>query len=655
MQPVVQRLHERFLELGLRGKITVVLIVVALLLGAAVFAITGLVARHFAIEHGQEVHFLGFLLPVFGLMGIVIIALIIPLARFSARLISTPLLQVVAAAESIAASGRPTGELSISRNDEFGRLSAAFNIMIQRLGESYTELEQRVAERTREYEESQHEAQKAGNLLREAVQHVAVGFTIYDENDRLAICNEAYLRIYEESRDLIAPGATFEEIVRKGAERGQYQAALGNVDAWVKQRVVQHQSARGEAIEQKLGDGRWLLIIEHRTPSGYIVGNRIDITELKNTSEALREHSDQLNTIFDLSRDGFVSFDANRRVKYISPAFLRMTGLTTEDILGLDEDAFSARIARECLPEASFPGLPALRAEEKVGSGGTAEERRRSIELAGPGKRVLQVGLRHAEGGAVSQILTFRDITHETEIDRMKSEFLSHAAHELRTPMASIFGFTELLLNEEFSAEERRDFLSTIHRQSELLISIVNELLDLARIEARRGKDFVIEPVELGTLLGEIVAGFRPPAGRDGPRILNTVRPCVVRADRNKLRQAVGNILSNAYKYSPGGGPVEIEVMDSPCDDAPAAKNSHGVRVTDHGIGMTPEQRARICERFYRADASGHIPGTGLGMSIVEEIIDLHGGSIDIISQPGEGTQVTFWLPSFACDSTEPQ
>jgi signal transduction histidine kinase len=102
-------------------------------------------------------------------------------------------------------------------------------------------------------------------------------------------------------------------------------------------------------------------------------------------------------------------------------------------------------------------------------------------------------------------------------------------------------------------------------------------------------------------------------------------------------------VLSNAYKYSPDGGAVDIGLIESSGDgDVPPRI---GIRITDHGIGMTPEQLARVCERFYRADTSGKIPGTGLGMSIVKEIVELHGGELEISSEVGTGSTVTIWLP----------
>jgi len=552
-------------------------------------------------------------------------------------------------------AGDFTHRVPVQGNDELAETALAFNQMAQQLGES-SELVR--AENIKRLQ-AQQAAEESGSLLREAVSSIAQGFTIYDRDDRLVHCNEAYLRFYEASRDLIVPGNTFEEIVRKGAERGQYAEAIGNIDAWVEQRVAQHQHANGEVFEQRLADGRWLLIVEHRTPSGYIVGNRIDISERHAAEAAIRDRTEQLKAIFDLSPDGFLSFDAAHRIKYVSPAFTRVTGLLEIEMIGLDETSFSERLAKLCVPDARFSGVAALRTMTKVtgsgtpgvGAGGTAtaetKEHRQMIELAGSGKRVLEVGLRLSQAETVSQILYFRDITHETEVDRLKSEFLSHAAHELRTPMASIYGFTELLLSQEFDDADRADFLGTIFRQSELMISIINELLDLARIEARRGKDFSIAAIDVHELLHEVVAGFKTPGGRPSPQEPAADGSLWISADRKKLAQAISNVISNAYKYSPGGGAVDIDLVlpilapPSPNDSAAALV---GIRITDHGIGMTPEQLSHVCERFYRADASGKIPGTGLGMSIVKEIVELHGGKLELASKVGAGTTVTLWL-----------
>jgi signal transduction histidine kinase/HAMP domain-containing protein len=362
--------------------------------------------------------------------------------------------------------------------------------------------------------------------------------------------------------------------------------------------------------------------------------------QLEQSQAATRDRTEQLNAIFDLSPDGFVSFDAGLRVSFANLAFLRMTGIEAGDIVGLEETEFSTLLAGKCLPEAAFPGVASLR----EGEAGVPAVRVRHclIELAGPGHRVLEVGIRLSQAENVSQILYLRDVTHETEVDRMKSEFLSTAAHELRTPMASIYGYSELLLMSDFDENERKEMLSTIFRQSELMASIINELLDLARIEARRGKDFVLERLALQELVSEAVAGYKLPDGRDAPLVQASSEALLVRVDRKKIQQALLNVLSNAYKYSPRGGAISVSFLQ----EVHHSVGRFGIEVRDHGIGMRPEELARVFERFYRADSTGKIPGTGLGMSIVREIVEIHGGEVNVASQLGEGTTVTIWLPA---------
>ncbi len=160
--------------------------------------------------------------------------------------------------------------------------------------------------------------------------------------------------------------------------------------------------------------------------------------------------------------------------------------------------------------------------------------------------------------------------------------------------------------------------------------------------EIRRGKDFVFAKLDIGQLISETIAMYKVPADRGAPLVSLPANTCFVKADRSKMIQVINNVLSNAYKYSPDGGDVEIEVSEN-AERADAG--FIGIKIKDHGIGLTPEQLVRVCERFYRADTSGVVPGTGLGMSIVKEIIELHNGHVEMVSQNGTGTAVTLWLP----------
>jgi len=367
-----------------------------------------------------------------------------------------------------------------------------------------------------------------------------------------------------------------------------------------------------------------------------MIGVNYDITDRKQSESALTERMEQLNGIFALSPDGFVSFDDAQRVKYISPAFTEMTGLNVNEIAGIDESQFAAKMAALCIPSKTFRRLDELISLTTMEA--SKKPRRELIELKVPAGRILEVSLRTNQNLSVSKMLYFRDVTYETEVDRMKSEFLSHAAHELRTPMSSILGFSEVLLAIELDAPTQRDLLETIHRQSLWLVEIINALLDLSRIEARRGQDLTIIAVDIAELARDTLTNM--PVADERWKIILDPPPSAILAlaDITKLRQVLNNIISNSIKYSPQGGEIRIAFITSP--------GKAGITVSDQGIGMTPAQILHYGDRFWRADVSGNIAGTGLGVTIVKEILSLLGGSLEVSSQPAQGTKVTLWLPA---------
>jgi len=370
-------------------------------------------------------------------------------------------------------------------------------------------------------------------------------------------------------------------------------------------------------------------------------------SEARHAAETLmRDRKEQLNAVFDLSPDGFVSFDSRHCVKYINPAFAEMTGMGHTALEGMDEHDFSAWLVNLCDPTAPFEGFEVLR--KRISK--DPADGQQVIEITSPRQRILQVQLRVSDSSTVSHILYFRDITHETEVESMKSDFLATAAHELRTPMASIFGFSEILLAQDHDEESRKEFLGIIHKQSKLMVDILNELLDLARIEARRGKDFLFAQICLQDLLVDLVKAFQCPPGRPAPLLEAPDRLIYLMADAGKLRQAILNVLSNAYKYSPEGGAVAIVVGIT---EQPGQAPLVSILIRDQGLGMTAAQVAQVGTRFYRADASGKVPGTGLGMAITKEILEHHKGHIAIQSAPGEGTEITLFIPGKSEESVK--
>ncbi len=331
----------------------------------------------------------------------------------------------------------------------------------------------------------------------------------------------------------------------------------------------------------------------------------------------LTERNEELTTILSLSPDGIVSFDAAGHVTETNPAFLAMTGWSRGGLIGLARDAFWARLGElgHC-PEPQAGAATSLR-------------------LQRPRPVVLECRVVGPPAGA--QVAYFRDITEADELDRAKSRFVATAAHELRTPIAVITGYAELLQAIDPPAGQRGEILATMRRHGDQIAGIVSELLDLARIEARAGRDFTMIRQPLAPAVRRFIDTFRVGEYARVPTLEGDIGDAEVFVDADKFCQALSNVIANACKYSPAGAPITVRLV--------TAGGEAGVRVEDRGEGMDEETQRRIFERFYRAESAASTAGTGLGMSIVKEIVDIHGGRIEIESAPGEGTSVTLWLP----------
>jgi len=371
-----------------------------------------------------------------------------------------------------------------------------------------------------------------------------------------------------------------------------------------------------------------------------------DLSDLNSAMDELIENIGIFRTILDNAPVGVIAFDHNHFVKWFNPALPLISGLQEASFSGLDETRFLALLSS--LSDQSDISLSARPAKLDLNSflqdGNTFDDlpTNVTIALAGRTSRSINLSRRETNASKLPVIYFIRDVTEEIASERLKSEFLAIAAHELRGPMSSILGFSEILLNLSPSKEEETEYLGFIHEQTLLMTQIINELLDLARIEAKQGMDFVMTDVFLFDLISETAKAFQPPKGREPVRIKGDNRDLVILGDYAKLTQVLNNIISNAYKYSPDNSSVAIEILSGT-----KTNNTHkvGFCVTDQGIGMNAEQTRRIFEKFYRANPASDTPGTGLGMSIVKEIIDLHKGEIEIVSNVGSGTSITVLFP----------
>ena len=267
------------------------------------------------------------------------------------------------------------------------------------------------------------------------------------------------------------------------------------------------------------------------------------------------------------------------------------------------------------------------------------------FEVAGTGRvfRGYTSPVSNPDGTFAGRVWTLREVTADRELDRMRDAFVATVSHELRTPLTSISGFLEMMQEEEHGlGETGRRYLDVIRRSTERLHSLVEDLLLIAQIEAKR-VELQLAPVDVAELLALAVEAIRPSANDKGVELeFVTDHPPLVQGDSNRLTQVLDNLVSNAVKFTNDGGKVTVSIRGD--GDAGGLR----LEVADTGIGVPAEEQGQVFSRFFRASTATQlaIPGTGLGLSISRSLIEQHGGTIVFESAEGEGTQVVVTLPS---------
>ena len=230
------------------------------------------------------------------------------------------------------------------------------------------------------------------------------------------------------------------------------------------------------------------------------------------------------------------------------------------------------------------------------------------------------------------------DITEERHLQRLKDEMLSAVSHEMRTPLTAMLGFVEFMLENEVSPEERRDYLETVHKETERLNELISNFLDLQRLQAQL-ENYQLETVSIAEMLSEAGHLFALASRVHHIRVECPPEISPVQGDPKRLQQVLKNLLSNAIKYSPGGGEVVLRAVQR--------RGVVIISVEDQGLGIPPQDLERIFERFYRVnDSDRRIPGgIGLGLALVREVVKAHGGQVWVESRLGQGSTFFFTLP----------
>jgi signal transduction histidine kinase len=250
--------------------------------------------------------------------------------------------------------------------------------------------------------------------------------------------------------------------------------------------------------------------------------------------------------------------------------------------------------------------------------------------------------MRHDEFGRLA--VSFHAMAEQLkQLDRLKAEFVSVASHELKTPINVIIGYLQLLQENVYGdlTPKQREICLTLASQAQALSRLVKQLLDVSRFEAGGGK-LELRPVKLGAFLAELETTFRVLAIQRGIRFhvdRGSRLPDQVVWDEDRMSEVLGNLLSNAFKFTERGGTVELSVA--------AANDAVQMRVRDTGAGIPAENVPYIFEKFFQADnqASASAKGTGLGLAIAKSIVTAHGGTIDVASTVGSGTMFSIALP----------
>lgn len=348
--------------------------------------------------------------------------------------------------------------------------------------------------------------------------------------------------------------------------------------------------------------------------------------ELVEANFGLNEAKNRLESVLFAMEEAVFAGDENGRVSLMNRAAQIIAfGVSHQDAAG--------RMLNEVIPHREF--------EEKLKeTRASGQTQALELELDAPDSRTFAVvitPIKDLEGYLTGLVVVLRDVTRFKELERMKISFLNTVSHELRTPMTSIRAFSELMQKKQVAQEKMSEWAGIIFEEARRLGRLIDDLLDVSRIEAGKKLSINRRSVEILPLIRKTAALFQKDAATHPLNIEAEKGPETAELDPDRLEQILANLLSNAIKYSPKGGPVTLRL-------SPLENGWLRMEVADSGVGLTEVDRLRIWDKFYRAESKENvgIGGTGLGLSITRYLVEQHGGRVGVDSQLGKGS--CFWL-----------
>jgi PAS domain S-box-containing protein len=485
-------------------------------------------------------------------------------------------------------------------------------------------------------------------LLRDAIESISEGFVIYDADDRIVLCNDAYRALYPYSADMMIPGARFEDILRSSARFNRNVNARGREEEWLAERIHQHHNPH-EPFESQLEDGRWLLISERRTSSGGTAGLRVDITALKRVQQSLHESQQRLDRTQQIAHIGTVERDLRTKEVVWSDETYRIFGVNRDSYIPSAENLLAL-----VHPEDRARMTAALYRSDEAHAGSTVKYR--VVRPNGEVRTIFsQANTAIDERGQPLYIsVAMMDITEKELADDRQIELetqLRHSekltalgtlaggiAHDLNNTLVPIQALSKLALAALPTDAPLHDDLDSIHQASIQARDLVRQILAFSRKEV-----VVEEPTDVAARLREVlhILHASVPSTIELVERIAAVPPIL--ADASQLQQVVINLVTNAaHAIDDKVGRITVSL-----DEVPGEAGKQGwlrLSIADTGCGMSSEIMHRMFEPFFTTKGVGE--GTGLGLSVVHGIVTSRGGTIDVKSVPGEGTEFIILLPA---------
>ncbi|NMG77217.1 PAS-domain containing protein [Aromatoleum diolicum] len=513
-----------------------------------------------------------------------------------------------------------------------------------------------------ELKQRERELAEKTRILETTMENIDQGITLADKDLHTTALNRRFLEIMDFPAERFGGGFHIEDAFRFNAERGEY--GPGDIEEQVNARLELARKFVAHAFERTRPDGKVIAIRGRPLPEGGFVSTYTDVTEQKRTERALRESEERYALASQAAMEGIYEWNLETGALFLSDrarqCFAILDSATTaahwrEHVVPEDVPGYRLALTRYLRGETSFFEHE-YRISDASGehqwvldrSVGVRDVSGRIERLVGAVSNITQrkeaeLELRRAHDRASAALAESEDKSRELEIaNRHKSAFLANMSHELRTPLNAIIGFSGMLAARYFGelTDKQAEYVNDIRASGNHLLALINDVLDLSKIEAGR-MELELSDFDLPTVLSETLTLMRERASRNGLTLTLDIDPVLgtMHGDERKLKQALLNLVSNAVKFSAREGIVTV-----------AARSDGGnvdIAVTDTGMGIAAEDQSAIFEAFRQVghDVVRKREGTGLGLTLARRFVELHNGSIRVDSMPGHGSIFTITIP----------